>query len=55
MKAAVLHAFDQKLTAMEFVRYEDVTGPKITRPADVKLPYIMGRFHQTGRLRFASR
>src|ERR1700737_1806958 len=35
MKAAVLHAFDEKLTAKEFVRYEDVTDPKITRPADV--------------------
>jgi len=35
MKAAVLHAFDEKLTAKEFVKYEDVTDPKITRPADV--------------------
>src|SRR6201747_462848 len=35
MKAAVLHAFDEKLTAKEFVRYEDVTDPKIARPADV--------------------
>ena len=35
MKAAVLHAFDEKLTAKEFVRYEDVTDPKITRATDV--------------------
>jgi NAD+-dependent secondary alcohol dehydrogenase Adh1 len=35
MKAAVLHAFDEKLTATEFVRYEDVPDPKITRPTDV--------------------
>src|SRR6202795_493006 len=35
MKAAVLHAFDEKLTAKEFVKYEDVRDPKITRPADV--------------------
>ena len=35
MKAAVLHAFDEKLTAKEFVKYEDVTDPKISRPMDV--------------------
>jgi hypothetical protein len=35
MKAAVLHAFDEKLTAKEFVRYEDVADPKISRPMDV--------------------
>ena len=35
MKAAVLHAFDEKLTAKEFVTYEDVTDPKISRPTDV--------------------
>lgn len=35
MKAAVLHAFDDKLTAKEFVKYEDVADPKITRPSDV--------------------
>src|ERR1700748_3504652 len=35
MKAAVLHAFDEKLTAKEFVNYEDVTDPKISRPTDV--------------------
>src|SRR5260370_39498986 len=35
MKAAVVDAFDEKLTAKEFVKYEDVTDPKITRPADV--------------------
>src|ERR1700675_3135466 len=35
MKAAVLHAFDEKLTAKEFVKYEEVTDPKISRPMDV--------------------
>jgi NAD+-dependent secondary alcohol dehydrogenase Adh1 len=35
MKAAVLHEFDEKLTAKEFVRYGDVTDPKISRPTDV--------------------
>src|SRR5260221_1757590 len=35
MKAAVLHAFDEKLTAKEFVKYEDVTDPKISHPMDV--------------------
>jgi NAD+-dependent secondary alcohol dehydrogenase Adh1 len=35
MKAAVLHEFDEKLTAREFVRYGDVTDPKISRPTDV--------------------
>src|ERR1700761_8834657 len=35
MKAAVLHAFDEKLTADEFVKFEDVTDPKISRPMDV--------------------
>src|SRR5882762_7850880 len=35
MKAAVLHAFDEKLTAKEFVKYEDVADPKIARPTDV--------------------
>src|ERR1700704_5614242 len=35
MKAAVLHVFDEKLTAKEFVKYEDVTDPKISRPMDV--------------------
>src|ERR1700720_1652055 len=35
MKAAVLHAFDEKLTGKEFVKYEDVTDPKINRPSDV--------------------
>ena len=35
MKAAVLHAFDEKLTAREFVTYEDVPDPKISRPTDV--------------------
>src|SRR5258707_5663959 len=35
MKAAVLHAFDEKLTTKEFVKYEDVTDPKISRPMDV--------------------
>ena len=35
MKAAVLHAFDETLTADEFVRYETVADPKITHPSDV--------------------
>jgi NAD+-dependent secondary alcohol dehydrogenase Adh1 len=35
MKAAVLHAFDEKLTAKEFVKFEDVPDPKIARPTDV--------------------
>lgn len=35
MKAAVLHAFDESLTATEFVRYEDVADPRITKPTDV--------------------
>ena len=35
MKASVLHAFDESLTAAEFVRYEDVPDPKITKPSDV--------------------
>ena len=35
MKAAVLHAFDEKLTAKEFVKYEDVGDPTISRPSDV--------------------
>jgi NAD+-dependent secondary alcohol dehydrogenase Adh1 len=35
MKAAVLHAYDETLTAKEFVRFEDVSDPKITRPTDV--------------------
>ena len=35
MKAAVLHAFDEKLTAKEFVKYEDVADPTINRPSEV--------------------
>ena len=35
MKAAVLHAFDETLTSEEFVKFEDVPDPKITRPTDV--------------------
>ncbi len=35
MKAAVLHAFDEKLTSSEFVKFEDVADPKIARPMDV--------------------
>src|ERR1700688_1363296 len=35
MKAAVLHAYDEKLTAKEFVKYEDVADPKINQPSDV--------------------
>ena len=35
MKAAVLHAFDEKLTAKEFVKYEDVADPTIGRSSEV--------------------
>jgi NAD+-dependent secondary alcohol dehydrogenase Adh1 len=35
MKAAVLHAFDEKLSGAEFVRYEDVPDPRIAKPTDV--------------------
>jgi len=35
MKAAVLHRYDEKLTADQFVQYEDVADPKITKPTDV--------------------
>ena len=56
MKAAVLHAYDEKLAGPEFVRYETVSDPKIEKPTDVivriggagvcrtdvQLPYIMG-------------
>ena len=35
MKAAVLHHYDEKLTAEEFVTYEDVTDPKIEQPNHV--------------------
>ena len=35
MKAAVLHAFDETLTAKEFVKYENVADPKVQQPNDV--------------------
>src|SRR6202045_4114483 len=35
MKASVLHAYDEKLTAKEFVKYEEVADPEIKRPSDV--------------------
>src|SRR6202789_2242769 len=35
MKASVLHAYDETLTAKEFVTYEDVADPKISQPSDV--------------------
>ena len=35
MKAAVLHRYDEKLTSAQFVTYEDVPDPKITKPTDV--------------------
>ena len=35
MKAAVLHRYDEKLTAEEFVTYEDVADPKIEQPNHV--------------------
>src|ERR1700740_1469449 len=34
MKAAVLHSYDEKLTAKEFVKYEEFADPKIARPSD---------------------
>src|ERR1700674_3885225 len=35
MKAAVLHAYDEKLSGAAFVRYEDVPDPRIEKPTDV--------------------
>ena len=35
MKAAVLHAYNEKLSGDQFVRYEDYPDPKIERPTDV--------------------
>jgi len=35
MKAAVLHRYDEKLTADQFVQYEDVADPKIVKTTDV--------------------
>jgi NAD+-dependent secondary alcohol dehydrogenase Adh1 len=35
MKAAVLHRYDEKLTAAQFVSYEDVPDPTITNANDV--------------------
>ena len=35
MKAAVLHRYDEKLEGEQFVSYEDVADPKITKPNDV--------------------
>ena len=35
MKAAVLHRYDEKLSGSQFVSYDDVPDPKITRPTDV--------------------
>ena len=35
MKAAVLHAYNETLTAKHFVKYEDMPDPRITRPSDV--------------------
>jgi NAD+-dependent secondary alcohol dehydrogenase Adh1 len=35
MKAAVLHKYDESLTASNWVTYEDVPDPKITKPTDV--------------------
>ncbi len=35
MKAAVLHAYDERLSGDEFVRYEDVADPKIDKATDV--------------------
>jgi NAD+-dependent secondary alcohol dehydrogenase Adh1 len=35
MKAAVLHAYDEKLSGAAFVRYEEVPDPTIEKPTDV--------------------
>jgi NAD+-dependent secondary alcohol dehydrogenase Adh1 len=35
MRAAVLHRYDEQLTADQFVQFEDVPDPKISRPTDV--------------------
>jgi NAD+-dependent secondary alcohol dehydrogenase Adh1 len=35
MKAQVLHQYDEALTASNWVTYEDVPDPKITKPTDV--------------------
>ena len=35
MKAQVLHEYDESLTASNWVTYEDVPDPKITKPTDV--------------------
>lgn len=35
MKAAVLHTYDEKLAGPDFVRYEEVADPRISRPSDV--------------------
>ena len=35
MKAAVLHRYDEQLISPEFVKFEDVADPKITRSSDV--------------------
>ena len=35
MKASVLHKYDESLTASNWVTYEDVPDPKITKPTDV--------------------
>jgi len=35
MKAAVLHKYDEKLNARDYVVYEEVPAPRIEKPADV--------------------
>ncbi len=35
MKAAVLHQYDETLSGVEFVRYQDVPDPRIDKPTDV--------------------
>ncbi|SDR32138.1 NAD+-dependent secondary alcohol dehydrogenase Adh1 [Rhizobiales bacterium GAS191] len=35
MKAAVLHSYDETLSAKHFVSYEDVPDPRIVKPSDV--------------------
>ena len=35
MKAAVLHRYDETLSAKEFVSFEDVVDPRLENPMDV--------------------
>ena len=47
MKAQVLHEYDESLTASNWVTYEDVPDPKITKPTDVRplgISFLSGEF-----------